>query len=100
MLDRIVKTQAQVVIASPYMRGGSISNVPWLRKSLSIWANRFLSYLSHSPVKTLTGMVRGYDGDFIRSLSLRSSGSAINPDSFPFVNSSSLNKISPLKVDE
>jgi hypothetical protein len=62
------------------MEEGKVSNIPWLRYTLSKWANRFLSYLSNCPVKTLTGMVRGYDGPFIRNLSLRSSGSEINPE--------------------
>lgn len=80
ILTRLVETEANVVVASPYMEGGKISNVPWYRFQLSKWANRFLSYLSGCPVKTLTGMVRGYDGDFIRTLSLQSSGSEINPE--------------------
>lgn len=82
LLRKLVETRADVVIASPYMEGGRVSHIPWLRYKLSKWANRFLSYLSHSSVKTLTGMVRGYKGDFIRSLSLRSLGAEINPEIF------------------
>ncbi len=80
MLDRIVKTQARIVVASPYMRGGSISNVPWLRKTLSIWANRFLSFTDKRSLATLTGMVRVYDANFLKKLNLRSKGMEINPE--------------------
>ncbi len=80
MLDRIIKTQARIVVASPYMRGGSISNVPWLRKTLSIWANRFLSFTDKRSLATLTGMVRVYDAKFLKKLNLRSRGMEINPE--------------------
>lgn len=80
MLDKIIKSQARIVVASPYMRGGSISNVPFLRKILSIWANRFLSFTDNRSLATLTGMVRVYDAKFLRKLSLRSKGMEINPE--------------------
>ncbi len=80
LLEKLITTKTNVVVASPYMKGGKVSNIPWIRYKLSKWANIFLSFLSNSPVKTLTGMVRGYDGIFIRNLSLRSSGSEINPE--------------------
>ncbi|MBD2179054.1 glycosyltransferase family 2 protein [Pseudanabaena sp. FACHB-1998] len=80
MLDQIIKSQARIVVASPYMRGGSISNVPFLRKILSIWANRFLSFTDNKSLATLTGMVRVYDAKFLKKLSLRSKGMEINPE--------------------
>lgn len=80
ILNKLIETDANIVVASPYMKGGKVTNVPWMRYKLSKWANRFLSYLSGCPVKTLTGMVRGYKGAFIRSLSLQSSGADINPE--------------------
>ena len=80
MLERMVKTQARIVVASPYMRGGSISNVPWLRKVLSIWANRFLSFTDKRSLATLTGMVRVYDAKFLNKITLRSRGMEINPE--------------------
>lgn len=80
LLDRIEETGAAMVVASPYMPGGSIANVPWLRKALSIWANRFLSFASKRSLATLTGMVRVYDAEFLRMLNLRSRGMDINPE--------------------
>src|ERR1700709_1057824 len=43
LVDRLVATKAKVVIASPYLRGGDVKNVPALRKWLSVGANKFLS---------------------------------------------------------
>ena len=76
MLDRIRETRAKIVIASPYMKGGKVSNVPWLRKTLSIWANRFLSLVTtrdkfSDRLTTLTGMVRAYDKQFLSGLVLK-----------------------------
>jgi glycosyltransferase involved in cell wall biosynthesis len=80
LLDRISATRAKIVVASPYMHGGKISNVPWLRRTLSIWANRFLARTSKSRLSTLTSMVRVYDGRFLRSLNLRARGMEVMPE--------------------
>lgn len=80
LLTKIGETGAKIVIASPYMRGGKVSNVPWMRKVLSVWANRFLSATSHGDLTTLTGLVRAYDGKFVRSLNLRAMSMDINPE--------------------
>lgn len=80
ILNTLKTTEAKVVVASPYMKDGQVSNVPRYRYILSKWANKFLAYLSNCPVNTLTGMVRGYDGPFIRNLSLRAQGAEINPE--------------------
>lgn len=80
LLDRIQETHAKIVVASPYMRGGRVSNVPFLRRELSVWANRFLSLASKNSVTTLTGLVRAYDADFLKSLALKSPGMEINPE--------------------
>jgi glycosyltransferase involved in cell wall biosynthesis len=80
LLTAITQTNATIVVASPYMDGGKISNVPWFRRQLSIWANRFLALASNGRLSTLTGMVRAYDGKFLRSLNLRAAGMEINPE--------------------
>lgn len=73
-------TRAKIVLASPYMRGGTIRNVPWLRRTLSIYGNRFLSFFAKGHYSTLTSMMRSYDGNFIRSLNLRAMGMDIMPE--------------------
>jgi glycosyltransferase involved in cell wall biosynthesis len=80
LLTKIRETNAKIVLASPYMQGGQISNVPWLRRTLSIWGNRFLSLLSFGNLSTLTCMVRAYDGQFLRSLNLRAMGLDVMPE--------------------
>jgi glycosyltransferase involved in cell wall biosynthesis len=80
LLDTIRSTHAKIVLASPYMKGGTIGNVPRLRRVLSIWANRFLAVLANSHMSTLTCLVRAYDGPFIRSLNLRAMGMDVMPE--------------------
>lgn len=80
LLEKIRATGSKVVVASPYMKGGRVSNVPWFRRELSIWANRFLSFTAKRSLATLTGMVRVYDADFVRGLNCRSSGMDVNPE--------------------
>ena len=85
MLAKIKESRAKIVIASPYRKGGKVSNVPWIRKLLSVWANRFLCFMATKDwysdrLTNLTGMVRAYDGKFLRSLSLWAMDVDINPE--------------------
>jgi glycosyltransferase involved in cell wall biosynthesis len=80
MLGRLRATGAQVIVASPYMAGGRLTAVPWIRRILSICANRFLSFAARGHLSTLTGMVRAYEGPFLRTLDLRSHGMEVNPE--------------------
>lgn len=81
LLERISATHAKLVLASPYMEGGSLTNVPWLRKTLSVWGNRFLRIFARGRnVSTITCMVRAYDGPFVRSMVLRGTGMEIMPE--------------------
>lgn len=80
LLSKIRETHAKMVIASPYMEGGKVSNVPWLRRTLSIWANRFLSLTAKGNLSTLTSMVRAYDRQFVDSLSLKAMDMSINAE--------------------
>ena len=85
LLTRIRETGAKIVIASPYMEGGKVSNVPWIRKEFSIWANRFLSLTVtkdrlSGKLSTLTGMVRAYDRKFLSKLDLKAMDVDINTE--------------------
>ena len=80
MLETITVNRAKIVVCSPYMKGGKLTRVPWLRKVLSVNANKFLSYTSRGNLSTFTGMVRAYDGRFLRSLDLRSMDVSINAE--------------------
>ena len=81
MVEHARSTGAKIVLASPYMKGGSIENVPLSRKILSILGNKFLNLFSQAKTSTITCMVRAHDGPFIRALDLRAPGLDIMPES-------------------
>jgi glycosyltransferase involved in cell wall biosynthesis len=80
MLNKIIETQADVVIASPYMKEGKVTKVPFKRVFLSRVVNKFLSLLSYEKIHTFTGMVRAYNAKYIKNLSLKSQDFEINPE--------------------
>jgi glycosyltransferase involved in cell wall biosynthesis len=80
LLESITSTKSDIVVASPYMRGGKVKNVPFIRKTLSRCANIFMGFFSPYKISTYTSMVRVYNSDFIKTLNLKSSGYAINPE--------------------
>jgi hypothetical protein len=78
LLEALAQQHADIAVASPYLKGGRVRNVPWLRKAMSAWANRFLSVAAGGAVATLTGMVRAYDANAVRALGVRVDGMEIN----------------------
>ena len=80
MLDALASEHARVVIASPYMKGGRTTSIPWHRKAMSSGVNRLLAATSQGDLATVTGMVRAYDGRFVRSLNLKAMGPEINTE--------------------
>lgn len=80
LADAIVESRAKVVIASPYIRGGEVTAVPWFREKLSRWANKLLSMSAKGHFTTLTGMVRAYDTVFLRKLNLKAWDFEINTE--------------------
>jgi len=80
LLAQLRAEHAKIAVASPYMKGGRTSGIPFGRRVLSRGANRFLSASSGGQLSTLTGMVRAYDRPFLSSLSLRSMGTDINTE--------------------
>jgi hypothetical protein len=85
MLAKIRETKAKIVIASPYVKGGKVSNVPWIRKILSKWANRYLCMTVtrdkfSDKITTVTGMVRAYDCEFLSRLNLKAMDVDINAE--------------------
>ncbi len=80
MLETAESEHARVVIASPYMKGGTTTAIPWRREFMSKSVNRLLAATSHYDISTVTGLVRCYDGPFIRSLDLKAMGPEINTE--------------------
>ncbi len=80
MLYAIEDSRARIVIASPYTKGGRTTNIPFGRRMMSRGANWLLSRAAGGDLTTLTGMVRVYDGRFLRSLDLRATDTEINTE--------------------
>jgi glycosyltransferase involved in cell wall biosynthesis len=79
LLERMAKIGARLVLASPYMHGGRVVAVPWLRIVFSRVANWFLARASGERISTMTCMVRAFDGRFLRSMHLRNTGMDVMP---------------------
>jgi glycosyltransferase involved in cell wall biosynthesis len=80
LLDTIVATNAKIVVASPYAKGGKVTAVPAARKFMSRWANRLLAWTAKGRLSTVTGMVRAYDTKFLRSLDLKAWDFEVNTE--------------------
>jgi dolichol-phosphate mannosyltransferase len=80
MVDKLVETCADIVIASPYMKGGKVTAVPILRKIMSSWVNRFMRMAAQDKYHTYTSMVRAYRSGFIQNLNLKTKDYEISPE--------------------
>jgi glycosyltransferase involved in cell wall biosynthesis len=80
LIDKLLSTQADVVIASPYMKGGKVTGVPFSRKILSKTVNLLMRFASQDKFYTYTGMVRAYKTEFIKNLNLKTVNYEINPE--------------------
>ena len=80
MVDTLITTCADIVVASPYMKGGKVTAVPFFRKIMSQWVNKFMRMASQEKFHTFTGMVRAYRKEFIQKLNLKTKDYEINPE--------------------
>ena len=80
MVDKLLETSADIVIASPYMKGGEVTAFPFGRKIMSKLVNRFMSFSAQDKYYTFTGMVRAYRTNFIRTVNLKTKDYEINPE--------------------
>jgi glycosyltransferase involved in cell wall biosynthesis len=80
MVDKMKETMADIVIASPYMKGGQVTGVPFMRALMSRFVNKFMSVAAQDKYHTFTSMARAYRGDFIRTLNLKTKDYEINPE--------------------
>ena len=80
MVDALRSEHARIVVASPYAKEGRTTAIPFRREVMSRAANKLLAVSSEHPVTTVTGMVRAYDGPFVRSLNLKAMGPEINAE--------------------
>jgi glycosyltransferase involved in cell wall biosynthesis len=80
LLTAIETEHAKIAVASPYMRGGRTTAIPFRRAAMSKAVNKVLSASAGRSTATVTGMVRAYDGPFIRTLVLAGMGPDINTE--------------------
>jgi glycosyltransferase involved in cell wall biosynthesis len=80
LVDKLIETSADIVIASPYMKGGQVTAVPFMRKIMSKWVNKLMSVSAQEKHYTFTGMVRAYRREFIRYVNLKTTDYEINPE--------------------
>jgi glycosyltransferase involved in cell wall biosynthesis len=80
LVDTQITTDAEIVIASPYMKNGKVTKVPFIRALLSRTVNRFMRLAAQEKYHTFTGMVRAYKADFIKNLNLKTKDYEINPE--------------------
>lgn len=78
--DKLMETSADIVVASPYMKGGKVIAVPFRRRVMSKFVNRFMRLAAQDKYYTFTGMVRAYRADFIKSLNLKTRDYEVNPE--------------------
>ncbi|HEV7178630.1 MAG TPA: glycosyltransferase family 2 protein [Candidatus Baltobacteraceae bacterium] len=74
LLEALESENADIAIASAYMRGGAVVDVPLLRRTLSREANRVLSLAACGRYATFTCMVRAYRVAALKQLDFSGSG--------------------------
>jgi dolichol-phosphate mannosyltransferase len=67
-----------LVLASPYMPGGGVQNVPFLRLWISKLGNKILRFAMPNRIYTSTGIFRAYRRKVLDSLELESDGKEIH----------------------
>jgi glycosyltransferase involved in cell wall biosynthesis len=80
MVETLIEKNADLVIASPYMKGGRVTAVPMMRKVMSKWINKLMRFAAQDKYHTYTGMVRAYRSDFIKALNLKTRDYEVNPE--------------------
>lgn len=80
VLVETLRTEQDIdfVLASPYMPGGSVKNVPFSRLWISKLGNRILQYAMPNRIYTSTGIFRAYRRKVLDSLELESDGKEIH----------------------
>jgi glycosyltransferase involved in cell wall biosynthesis len=80
LLRTIDDTQARVVIASPYMSGGSVRGGKVWQRSVKRAGNWLLSVVASGRLHTLTEPVRAYDAQFVRALNIKAVGDDVHTE--------------------
>ncbi|SCG86013.1 glycosyltransferase [Methanobacterium congolense] len=92
--DHIIKLTSELindesidmVVGSPYMEGGAVKNVPFVRLFISKVANLFVGFSIPGDLSTVTSVLRAYKKEVLDSLELESNGTEINLEILSKVN--------------
>ena len=68
------KPEVDIVIGSPYMKGGKAEGVPFFRLWVSRLGNLLLGFALPGSIHTVTGILRAYRREVLESLELESNG--------------------------
>lgn len=74
LYESLVRQRLDISLASPYVAGGTVRNVPLYRYLLSRWGNRYLARMSSYHVSTITCVVRAYRREVWEHLYLTADG--------------------------
>jgi dolichol-phosphate mannosyltransferase len=80
LIEVLDREGADITLASPYLHGGQVLNVPFLRRVLSREANRILSLATGGRCITLTSMVRAFRVSALQELDFRDDGKVAIPE--------------------
>ncbi len=80
LMEAAIDQKADIVIASPYMKGGKTTAIPFHRLLLSKVLNKIMRWTSGIDVHSFTGMARAYRKDFLNTLNLKTSTYSIMPE--------------------
>jgi glycosyltransferase involved in cell wall biosynthesis len=67
-----------IAVGSPYMKGGDVKNVPFIRLFISKIANKFVGFSMPENLSTVTSVLRAYRRKVLESMELESNGTNIN----------------------
>lgn len=80
LVDTLMINYCDVVVASPYMPGGKTTGIPFNRRIMSLWVNKFMRVAAQDKYFTYTSMVRAYRSSFIKNLNLKTKDYEISPE--------------------
>jgi glycosyltransferase involved in cell wall biosynthesis len=80
LLQKMEETNADIVSASCYARGGKVENVPFNRAIVSKIGNQLLSYAMGGNITVATCIVMAYKADVIKSMDLTSDDKDLTPE--------------------
>lgn len=80
MVDTLLTNYCDIVVASPYMPGGKTTGIPFKRRIMSLWVNKFMRLAAQDKYFTYTSMVRAYKSSFIKNLNLKTKDYEISPE--------------------